>query len=266
MSSDVADKVEHSEDGLPTAAIAFEGVVKAFGSRKVLNGQDFTVRKGELFVIIGPSGTGKSVTLKLMAGLLRPTAGIVRVLGQDVAALSADRLSALRRRMGFLFQSGALLGWKTLAENVALPLAERDRLPEAEIARRVQAALEEVGLGDAGGLYPAEVSGGMVKRAAFARAIIEDPEVLLFDEPTSGLDPVMSRTVDHLIVQINRSRGAACVVVTHDLAGALRYADRIAFLKDGRFLEVATPVAIARSEVPEVRAFLAAQQMEIPHA
>ena len=119
---------------------------------------------------------------------------------------------------------------------------------------------------DAGGLYPAEVSGGMVKRAAFARAIIEDPEVLLFDEPTSGLDPVMSRTVDHLIVQINRSRGAACVVVTHDLAGALRYADRIAFLKDGRFLEVATPVTIARSEVPEVRAFLAAQQMEIPHA
>ena len=101
MSSDVADRVEHSEAGLPTAAIAFEGVVKAFGSRKVLNGQDFTVRKGELFVIIGPSGTGKSVTLKLMAGLLRPTAGIVRVLGQDVAALPADRLSALRRRMGF---------------------------------------------------------------------------------------------------------------------------------------------------------------------
>lgn len=247
-------------------AVVFEGVVKTFGARRVLDGQSFEVRRGELFVIIGPSGTGKSVTLKLMAGLLRPTAGAVRVLGQDVAALPANDLSALRRRMGFLFQSGALLGWKTLAENVALPLAERDRLPETEIARRVSEALGEVGLGDAGDLFPAEVSGGMVKRAAFARAIIENPDVILFDEPTSGLDPVMSRTVDSLIVQINRSRGAACVVVTHDLAGALRYADRIAFLKGGRFLEVATPADIARSAVPDVRAFLAAQQMEIPHA
>lgn len=247
-------------------AVVFEGVIKAFGARRVLDGQRFEVRRGELFVIIGPSGTGKSVSLKLMAGLLRPTAGTVRVLGQDIASLPAGELSTLRRRMGFLFQSGALLGWKTLAENVALPLAERDRLPEGEIARRVTEALAEVGLGDAGDLLPAEVSGGMVKRAAFARAIIENPEIILFDEPTSGLDPVMSRTVDGLIVQINRSRGAACVVVTHDLAGALRYADRIAFLKGGRFLEVASPADIARSAVPDVQAFLAAQQMEFPHA
>lgn len=247
-------------------AIVFEGVAKAFGARRVLDGQSFEVRHGERFVIIGPSGTGKSVTLKLMAGLLRPTAGTVRVLGQDVAALSGGGLAALRRRMGFLFQGGALLGWKTLAENVALPLAERDRLPKREIARRVAAALGEVGLGDTGGLYPAEVSGGMVKRAAFARAIIEDPELLLFDEPTSGLDPVMSRTVDGLIARICRARGAACVVVTHDLAGALRYADRIAFLNGGRFLEVAPPSALVRSAVPDVRAFLAAQQMELPHA
>lgn len=247
-------------------AVVFENVVKAFGARRVLDGQSFEVRRGELFVIIGPSGTGKSVSLKLTAGLLQPTSGTVRVLGQDLASRSAGELSALRRRMGFLFQSGALLGWKTLAENVALPLAERDRLPEGEIARRVAEALQEVGLGDAGDLFPAEVSGGMVKRAAFARAIIENPEVILFDEPTSGLDPVMSRTVDGLIVQINRSRGAACVVVTHDLAGALRYADRIAFLKGGRFLEVATPADIVRSAVPDVQAFLAAQQMEFPHA
>lgn len=247
-------------------AVVFENVVKAFGARRVLDGQSFEVRRGELFVIIGPSGTGKSVSLKLTAGLLQPTSGTVRVLGQDLASRSAGELSVLRRRMGFLFQSGALLGWKTLAENVALPLAERDRLPEGEIARRVAEALQEVGLGDAGDLFPAEVSGGMVKRAAFARAIIENPEVILFDEPTSGLDPVMSRTVDGLIVQINRSRGAACVVVTHDLAGALRYADRIAFLKGGRFLEVATPADIVRSAVPDVQAFLAAQQMEFPHA
>ena len=144
----------------------------------------------------------------------------------------------------------------------ALPLAERDRLPPAQVERRVRAALAEVGLADAGDLYPAEVSGGMVKRAAFARAIIEDPEVLFFDEPTSGLDPVMARTVDNLIAQVGRARGATCVVVTHDLAGALRYADRIGFLKDGRFLQVAAPDAILHTPVPEVRAFLEAQRVE----
>ncbi len=251
MSSDVTE-----------AAIAFENVTKAFGSRKVIDGQTFEVRRGELFVIIGPSGTGKSVTLKLASGQLSATSGTIKVLGQNLAELNSTRLAKLRRKMGYLFQSGALLGWKTLAENVALPLMERDRLPAAEIAKRVKAALEEVGLGESGDLYPAEVSGGMVKRAAFARAIIEEPEVLLFDEPTSGLDPVMSRTIDNLIAQINRAHGAACVVVTHDLAGALRYADRIGFLKGGRFLEVATPEAILKSTLPEVQAFLSAQALE----
>jgi len=246
-------------------ALAFENVTKRFGSRCVVDGQTFEVAQGELFVIIGPSGTGKSVTLKLISGLLTATSGVVRVLGKNLAALDSRELSAVRRRMGYLFQSGALLGWKTLAENVALPLTERDRLRPAEIEQRVRAALEEVGLADAGDRYPAEVSGGMVKRAAFARAIIESPEVLLFDEPTSGLDPVMSRTIDRLVAQICRARGAACVVVTHDLAGALRYADRIAFLKEGRFLEVAPPDVLSRSSVPEVRAFLEAQFLEVPH-
>ncbi len=251
MSSDASD-----------VAIAFEHVTKAFGPRKVIDDQNFEIRRGERFVILGPSGTGKSVTLKLASGQLAPTAGVVRVLGQDISELHSWELAKLRRKMGYLFQSGALLGWKTLAENVALPLAERDRLPDSTIRDRVQAALEEVGLGDAGELYPAEVSGGMVKRAAFARAIIEEPEVLLFDEPTSGLDPVMSRTIDNLIVQINETHRAACVVVTHDLAGALRYADRIGFLKGGRFLEVATPETLVHSTLPEVQAFLAAQAME----
>ena len=243
-------------------AIVFEGVVKRFGPRRVLDGLALSVAKGELFVIIGPSGTGKSVTLKLASGQLFPTAGTVRLLGEDLGALGSRALAKLRRRVGYLFQSGALLGWKTLAENVALPLAERDRLPPAQVEGRVRAALVEVGLADAGDLYPAEVSGGMVKRAAFARAIIEDPEVLFFDEPTSGLDPVMARTVDNLIAQVGRARGATCVVVTHDLAGALRYADRIGFLKDGRFLQVAAPDAILHTPVPEVRAFLEAQRVE----
>lgn len=243
--------------------IVFDNVCKAFGARRVLENQTFSVRRGELFVIIGPSGTGKSVSLKLASGQLLPSSGTVRVLGEDLAALSADALRAVRRKMGYLFQSGALLGWKTLAENVALPLQEHTRLAAREIDERVAAALAEVGLADAGDLYPAEVSGGMVKRAAFARAMIEDPEVLFFDEPTSGLDPVMSRTIDGLILEVNRRRGAACVVVTHDLVGALRYADRIAFLKDGRFLEIAAPDAIVHSDHPDVKSFLAAQLVEV---
>ncbi len=254
-----------SSDATPEPAIVFHEVSKQFGERLVIDRQDFTVRKGELFVIIGPSGTGKSVTLKLIAGLLAPTVGQVQVLGESPTEAGPRQLSALRRKIGYLFQSGALLGWKTLSENVALPLIERDRLRPRVIEGRVNRVLQEVGLGDASELYPAEVSGGMVKRAAFARAIIENPKVLLFDEPTSGLDPVMSRTIDSLIRQINRSRGVTCVVVTHDLAGALRYADRIAFLKGGRFLQVAPPEELIHSTVPEVRAFLDAQLMEVAH-
>ena len=248
-----------------TAAVAFDNVVKTFGERRVLNGQTFQVKPGELCVIICPSGTGKSVTLKLIAGLLCPTEGTVKVLDQDVSQLSSAQLSALRRRVGFLFQGGALLGWKSIAENVALPLVERGKLPAAEIDARVQAVLAEVGLKDAGDLFPAEVSGGMLKRAAFARAIIENPEVLLFDEPTSGLDPVMAYTIDALIRKINRAHNAACVVVTHDLVGALRYADRIGFLKNGQFLTIGTPDEIRASEVPEVKAFLNPEQVEVTH-
>lgn len=249
----------------PTTAVRFTNVVKTFGERRVLNDQTFTVNPGELFVIIGPSGTGKSVSLKLIAGLLRPTAGAVHVLDQDIATLSPDQLAALRRRIGFLFQGGAMLGWKTLAENIALPLVEHTKLSTKEINQRVQAALNEVGLENAGSLYPSEVSGGMLKRAAFARAIIENPEVLLFDEPTSGLDPVMAFTIDALIQRINQTHRAACIVVTHDMMGALRYADRIAFLKDGRFLTVGTPDEIRASTLPEIKAFLNPELTEVSH-
>lgn len=246
-------------------ALSFEQVVKTFGTRSVLNQQTFSVKAGELFVIIGPSGTGKSVTLKLIAGLLKPTHGTIKVLGQDLSQVSVSQLSALRRRIGFLFQGGALLGWKTLAENIALPLIEHGGVSADEIKTRVANALAEVGLDHAGSLYPSEVSGGMLKRAAFARAIIENPEVLLFDEPTSGLDPVMSYTIDTLIRKLNRLHRAACVVVTHDLVGALRYADRIGFLKDGQFLTVGTPEEIRNSQIPEVKAFLNPEHSEVIH-
>ncbi len=231
----------------------------AFGSRKVLDGLTVSIKRGELFVIIGPSGTGKSVTLKCISGQQPPTAGTVSLFNQDLYALNDKALAETRRKMGYLFQSGALLGWKTLFENVALPLIERDKLSPKEIDARVQNALNEVGLEHAGERYPSEVSGGMVKRAAFARAIIEDPEILLFDEPTSGLDPVMSRVIDQLILSICKSHKVTCIVVTHDLAGALQYADRIGFLNAGKFVEIATPAELVKSPVPEVQAFLNAQ-------
>lgn len=245
--------------------LEFKDVSKTFGTRHVIQHQTFAVKAGEIFVIIGPSGTGKSVSLKLASGQLTPTAGEIRVLGEDLARLDTQKLETLRRRMGYLFQSGALLGWKTLRENVALPLEVRGNMKPKAIDEAVTKALYDVGLGEAGDHYPAEVSGGMMKRAAFARAIVENPELLFFDEPTSGLDPVMSRTIDGLITHINKTYGAACVVVTHDLAGALGYAHRIAFLKDGRFLEVATPEAILHSQHPDIQAFLAAQSMEVHH-
>lgn len=245
--------------------LEFIDVSKVFGTRRVIDHQSFTVHAGEIFVIIGPSGTGKSVSLKLASGQLTPTEGDIRVLGQSLLTVNAQQLELLRKRMGYLFQSGALLGWKTLRENVALPLEVRGKMKTAAIYEAVTKALIDVGLGESGDLYPAEVSGGMVKRAAFARAIVENPELLFFDEPTSGLDPVMSRTIDGLITHINQTYGAACVVVTHDLAGALRYAHRIAFLKNGRFLEVTTPKAILTSQQPDIQAFLAAQSMEVQH-
>jgi phospholipid/cholesterol/gamma-HCH transport system ATP-binding protein len=248
-----------------TPALEFINVSKVFGTRRVIDGQSFSVNAGEIFVIIGPSGTGKSVSLKLASGQMMPTEGDIHVLGSSLTMASTHTLEALRKRMGYLFQSGALLGWKTLRENVALPLEVRGKMTARAIDEAVTQALADVGLGEAGHLYPSEVSGGMVKRAAFARAIVERPELLFFDEPTSGLDPVMSRTIDRLIVHINQRYGAACVVVTHDLAGALRYAHRIAFLKHGRFLEVTTPEAILTSQQPDIQAFLASQAMEVHH-
>ena len=247
------------------AAIVFEDVSKSFGPRAILQHQTFTVDASEIFVVIGPSGSGKSVTLRLASGQLRPDSGTIRILGEDIVSADAKARDALRRRMGYLFQGGALLGWMTLAENVALPLRERGKLSAAEIDRRVTEALAEVGLAEAGSCYPSEVSGGMVKRAAFARAMADAPELLFFDEPTSGLDPVMSRAIDALIVRLNQRLGAACVVVTHDLAGALAYAHRIVFLKDGHFTAPLTPHELLQSEDADIRAFLSAQHPEVSH-
>ena len=227
--------------------IEFRNVVKRFGEAAVLDGLTFDVEKGEILAVVGPSGTGKSVTLKHIVGLLEPDAGEVSV--------ATDRI-------GYLFQSGALLAWKTVWENVALPLVETTRLKAGEIDRRVAAALAAVGLADDAAKYPAEISGGMQKRAGLARAIVCEAEVILYDEPTSGLDPVTSAQITRLIRDVNRTRGVTSVVVTHDLGSAFRIASRILLVKDGRAVVCLTPDEFRRSENPEARAFLAAAEGE----
>ena len=242
--------------------IAFENVTKKFGGTAVLDGLSFGVEKGEVLAVVGPSGTGKSVTLKHIVRLLTPTSGRVVFDGVDTARCTSRELAALRRRIGYLFQGGALLAWMTVAENVALPLVETTALADDEIDRRVAAALAAVELTDAAEKYPAEISGGMQKRAGLARAIVRDCEVVLYDEPTSGLDPVTSVTINRLIRKLNRERGITSLVVTHDLQGALAIADRILLLKGGKAVECSTPAEFVKSGKPDVREFLAAMKGE----
>lgn len=239
--------------------IRFEKVTKQLGGHNVLAELSFEIVKGEIFAIVGPSGTGKSVTLKHMVRLLTPTSGSVWIEDTEVSALYGSDLDKVRGRFGYLFQGGALLGWLSVAENIALPLRENTRMSEDEIAKKVDEALNLVGMGADGDKLPNEISGGMQKRAGLARAIVQRPEIVLYDEPTSGLDPVTARTIDKLICDLNEELGITSVVVTHDLQGALLISDRIAMLTGGRFVEVSAPRAFVSTDQPDVRHFLDAQ-------
>lgn len=243
--------------------ITFENVTKRFNGRAVLDGLSFSVEKGEILAIVGPSGTGKSVTLKHLVRLIEPDEGRILFDGTDVVSCGAAELAAIRSRIGYLFQGGALLAWLTVAENIALPLRECTDLDEAEIGRRVAAALADVELTDAADKYPSEISGGMQKRAGLARAIVRECEVVLYDEPTSGLDPVTSVVINRLIRKLNQERGITSIVVTHDLAAALRFANRVMLLKDGHVVACAEPSAFESLPNPDVQEFLAAMKGEV---
>ena len=225
--------------------IEFRNVAKRFGDAVVLDGLSFCVRKGEILSIVGPSGTGKSVTLKHAVGLVEPDSGEVET--------STDRI-------GYLFQSGALLAWMTAYENVALPLVETTKLSEKEIDAKVMDALRAVGLEEAADKYPSEMSGGMQKRAGLARAIVCDAEVILYDEPTSGLDPVTSASIMKLICDLRGRRGVTSVVVTHDLAAAMRTSDRIMLVSGGKSVLCAPPAEFAASSDPLVVEYLSAMK------
>ncbi len=239
--------------------IRFDHVTKRFGAQTVLDDVSYEIRKGEVFAIVGPSGTGKSVSLKHMVRLLTPTAGTVWIEDQNISAAAPADLPALRARFGYLFQGSALLAWMTVEENVALPLQEVRRMNPAEVRDRVRDALAKVNLEEHGAKYPADLSGGMQKRAGLARAIVTEPEIVLYDEPTSGLDPVTSRHIDEMIAELNNRLGITSVMVTHDMHSALAVADRIAMLDGGHVVALSTPREFVQSELPEIRAFLDAQ-------
>lgn len=242
-----------------TCVLRFEDVQKAFGAAKVLDGLSFDVREGEIFVILGPSGTGKSVTLKHMVRLLTPDAGNIYVRGDCVNASTGAELERIRERFGYLFQGGALLAWMSVAENIALPLRERTKMTEEEIKARVAEVLEMVEMSGDGDKRPSEISGGMKKRAGLARAIVTNPEIVLYDEPTSGLDPVTARTIDALIARLRSEINITSVVVTHDLHSALTIGSRIAMLYGGKIVELSTPETFIKSKNPEVKRFLESQ-------
>jgi phospholipid/cholesterol/gamma-HCH transport system ATP-binding protein len=236
------------------AAVEFERVFKTFGNRKVLDDVSFKVNAGEALCIMGRSGTGKSVTLKLMIGLLKPDSGKVCIDSEDIAHSSEEDLSRVRRHMGFLFQSAALFDSFTLADNLALPLRRLDRSKSpSEIDRAVDEALEQVGLDLDKAKTPAELSGGMRKRAGLARALVLRPKLILVDEPSSGLDRITASEIDDLLLKVKKEYRATLVIVTHDVRGARRVGDHIAVLDRGRLIGFGTATELEKSDHDIVR-------------
>jgi phospholipid/cholesterol/gamma-HCH transport system ATP-binding protein len=237
--------------------VELKQVRKLFGDQRVLDGVDLRVLPKETLVIIGKSGTGKSITLRHMVGLEQPDEGTVLVFGEDISRLDKRGLDRIRLRMGYLFQSGALLNWLTVEENVELPLLEHRRDLHRKARReKVHEKLELVQMQDARGKYPSEISGGMKKRAALARAVVLEPEIVLYDEPTSGLDPVIANAINDLILRTGETLETTQVVVTHDMESAYRIADRIAMLYRGRIVATGTPDEIRDSRDPIVHQFI----------
>ena len=236
--------------------IQLRDVWKRLGARDVLRGVDLDVTRGESVVIIGRSGTGKSVILKHVVGLLRPDRGQVTVLGQEVPSLAERELLSLRESMGMLFQGGALFDSMTIGENVGLALREHTPLPDAQIEMVVKEKLALVGLDGVQEMRPASLSGGMKKRAALARALALNPKIMLYDEPTTGLDPITADLINQLIRRLQERLTITSITVTHDMRSAYHIADRIAMLHEGRIHAVGTPAEVQASTDPIMRQFI----------
>ena len=241
------------------AAVRLEGVTKAFGSRTVLDDVTFEVKPGSGFIILGRSGTGKSVTLRHIVRLVKPDRGKVFVHGDEISALEGAALARVRRGIGFLFQNAALFDSISVGENVAFPLRRHTRLPEREIRERAMEKLASVGLGSEYDKMPAALSGGMRKRAGLARALALDPPIVLVDEPSAGLDPITADEIDSLLLALKQRGGTTLIVVTHNIPSAKRLGDDLVMLHEGRLLARGSAADLERSAEPMVRAFMSSQ-------
>lgn len=232
----------------PNIAVEFKNVTKAFGEKRVLNNVSFHLEQGQVLCLLGRSGTGKSVTLKIIMALTRPDSGEVWVDHENVVGLGESGLSTVRKKLGYLFQDAALFDSLTLYENLALPLKRLTKKSKAEIDEKVQRVLSDVGLGSDGAKYPSALSGGMRKRAGLARALVLEPKILLADEPSSGLDRITASEIDDLLLRCKQRHGTALIIVTHDVHGARRIADCVAVLDKGELVAFGSVEEVSQSE------------------
>jgi phospholipid/cholesterol/gamma-HCH transport system ATP-binding protein len=244
------------QDEFEEYPIVVENLVTYFDDRRILDDVSLQVRKGEAMVVLGGSGCGKTTLLRHLIGLLQPYSGKIYIKGQDITTLNEDELNTIRKKMGMLFQGAALFGSMTLGNNVALPLREHTKLADSTIKIITRIKLGLVGLSGFGDFKPAQLSGGMKKRAGLARAIAMDPEILFFDEPSAGLDPIIAAEIDELILKLKRAFRMTMVIVTHELASAFLVADRILMLDKGKVVAIGTPAEIRTSTNPRVQQFL----------
>jgi phospholipid/cholesterol/gamma-HCH transport system ATP-binding protein len=247
---------EHPSLGEPKPVISLRDLRVSYGEREILHGIDFDVMAGETLVILGGSGSGKSTLLRTLVGLEKPSSGEIWINGQDIAAISDEELYEIRKRTGMSFQGSALFGSMTVGENVALPLREHTQLEESTIEIMLRLKLEQVGLAGFEYHMPSQLSGGMKKRAAVARALAMDPEILFFDEPSAGLDPIIAAGIDQLILELKKAFRMTIIVVTHELASAFLIADRMVLIDKGIVVAIGTTQEMRASTQPRVRQFL----------
>lgn len=239
-----------------TEPIVIRDLQKSFGAQTVLNGLSLSVARGETLAVLGRSGTGKSVLLKLIIGLQTPDSGSIRILGQEITTLKPRDLNEVRKKIGFLFQQAALYDSLTIGENVAFPLERHKKLPPSERDDRVHTLLSSVGMDGHPNKLPSQISGGMQKRVGLARALALEPEILLFDEPTAGLDPITGAEISHLILELKERHGITGIVVTHDIQAARIFANRLVLVDKGRIVAEGTLVDLEHSRDPFVVQFL----------